>query len=64
MSNPGAEVGRYLEITTSSANRLAAPEEAADLKKYLKMLQNLRPVPLRGTEKGFVAVQENRNYST
>jgi hypothetical protein len=60
----GAEVARYLKVTTSSVNRLAISEEAADLKKHLKMLQNLRPVPLRGIEKGFVAVQENRNYST
>jgi len=43
---------------------LAVSEEAADLKRYLEMLQNLRPVPLRGREKGFVAVGENRNYST
>jgi hypothetical protein len=51
-------------VTTSFEDRLTVSEEAADLKKYLNMLQNLRPVPLRGTEKGFVAVQENRNYST
>ena len=33
----GAEVARYLKITTSSVNRLAISEEAADLKKYHKM---------------------------
>lgn len=38
MGYPGAEVARYLGVTTSSINRLAASEEAADLKKYLKML--------------------------
>ena len=41
MGYPGTEVLHYLEVTTSSVNRLAVPEEAADLKKYLKMLQNL-----------------------
>jgi hypothetical protein len=34
---PGAEVARYLGVTTSSVNRLAISEEASDLKKYLKM---------------------------
>jgi len=34
----GAEVVRYLGVKTSSVNRLAVPEEAVDLKKYLKML--------------------------
>jgi hypothetical protein len=38
MGYPGAEVARYLGVTTSSVNRLAVSEEAADLKKYLKML--------------------------
>jgi hypothetical protein len=38
MDYPGAEVARYLGVTTSSVDRLAAPKEAADLKKYLKML--------------------------
>lgn len=37
MGYPGAEVARYLGVTTSSINRLAASEEVADLKKYLKM---------------------------
>jgi hypothetical protein len=41
MGYPGAEVAYYLGVTTSSANRLAVPEEASDLKKYLIMLQNL-----------------------
>jgi hypothetical protein len=45
MGYPGAEVAHYLGFITSSANRLAAPEETADLKKYLKMLQNLRRAP-------------------
>jgi len=45
MSYIGAEGARYLGVTTSSANRLAVSEEAADSKKYLKMLQNVRPVP-------------------
>ena len=30
---PGAEVARYLGVTTSSINRLAVSSEAADLKK-------------------------------
>ena len=38
MGYPGAEVARYLGVTTSSINRLAASEEVADLKNYLKML--------------------------
>jgi hypothetical protein len=38
MGYSGAEVARYVGITTSSVNRLAISEEAADLKKYLKML--------------------------
>jgi hypothetical protein len=41
---PSAKVARYLGVTTSSVNRLAVSEEAADLKKYLKMLQTLRPI--------------------
>jgi hypothetical protein len=35
---PGCQIARYLGVTTSSVNRLAVPEETADLKKYLKML--------------------------
>ena len=38
MGYPGTEVLHYLEVTTSSVNRLAVSEEAADLKKYLKTL--------------------------
>jgi len=38
MGYPGAEVVHYLRVTTSSVNRLAISEEAADLKKCLKML--------------------------
>jgi hypothetical protein len=38
MGYPGAEVARYLAVTTSSVNRLAISEEAADLKKYPKKL--------------------------
>ena len=38
MGYPGAEVARYLGVTTSSVNRLAVSEEVTDLKKYLKML--------------------------
>ena len=34
---PGAEVARYLGITTSSVNRLAVSEAIPDLKNYLKM---------------------------
>jgi len=41
MGYPDAEVARYLGVTTSSVNLLAVSEEVADLKKYLKMLQNL-----------------------
>jgi hypothetical protein len=36
MGYPGAEVARYLGVTTSSVNHLAVSEEATDLKKYLK----------------------------
>ncbi len=36
MGYPGAEVGRYLGVTTSSVNHLAVSEEATDLKEYLK----------------------------
>ncbi len=35
---PGAEVARFLGVTTSSVNRLAISSETADFKKYLKML--------------------------
>ena len=38
MGYPGAEVARYLGVTTSSVNRLAASEEMVDLAKYSKML--------------------------
>jgi putative transposase len=34
---PGAEVARYLGVTTSSVNRLAVSDETLDLRKYLKM---------------------------
>jgi hypothetical protein len=37
MGYPGAEVARFLGVTTSSVNRLAISEEAANLKKYLKL---------------------------
>jgi len=37
MRYPGAEVARFLGVTTSSVNRLAVSEEVADLKKYRKM---------------------------
>jgi hypothetical protein len=37
MGYPGAEVARFLGVTTSSVNRLAVSEELADLKKYLKL---------------------------
>jgi hypothetical protein len=36
MGYPGAEVARFLRVTTSSVNRLAVSEEPANLKKYLK----------------------------
>jgi len=35
MDYQGAEVACYLGVITSSVNRLAVSEEAADLKKYL-----------------------------
>ena len=38
MDYPGAEVARYLGVTTSSVNRLAVSKEVADLEKYHKML--------------------------
>jgi len=37
MGYPGAEVARFLGVTTSSVNRLALSEEVANLKKYLKL---------------------------
>jgi len=37
MGYPGAEVARFLGVTTSSVNRLAVSEEVANLKKYLKV---------------------------
>jgi putative transposase len=37
MGYPGAEVARFLGVTTSSVNRLAVSEEVANLKKYLKL---------------------------
>ena len=37
MGYPGAEVARFLGVTTSSVNRLAISEEVANLKKYLKL---------------------------
>ncbi len=38
MGHPGAEVARFLGVTTSSVNRLAVSEETPGLRKYLKML--------------------------
>jgi hypothetical protein len=38
MGYPGAEVARYLGVTTSSVDRLAVSDGVADLKKYSKML--------------------------
>jgi hypothetical protein len=37
MGYPGAEVARFLGVTTSSVNRLAVSEDVASLKKYLKL---------------------------
>jgi REP element-mobilizing transposase RayT len=37
MGYPGAEVARFLGVTTSSVNRLAVSEQVVDLKKYLKL---------------------------
>jgi putative transposase len=37
MGYPGAEVARYLGVTTSSVNRLAVSEEVGNLTKYLKL---------------------------
>jgi putative transposase len=37
MGYPGAEVARFLGVTTSSVNRLAVSEEVAHLTKYLKL---------------------------
>jgi putative transposase len=37
MGYPGAEVARFLGVTTSAVNRLVVSEEASDLKKYLKL---------------------------
>jgi len=38
MGYPGAKVARFLGVTTSSVNRLAATEQTPDLWKYTKML--------------------------
>ncbi len=38
MGYPGAEVARFLGVTTSAVNRLAASGEAPDLQKYTKVL--------------------------
>ncbi len=38
MGYPGAEVARFLGVTTFSVNRLATTEEMPDLKEYFKML--------------------------
>ena len=37
MGYRGAEVARFLGVTTSSVNRLAVSEKAANLTKYLKL---------------------------
>lgn len=37
MGYPGAEVARFLGVTTSSVNRLTVSEEVANLTKYLKL---------------------------
>ncbi len=37
MGYPGAEVARFLGVTTSSVNRLAVSEEVAHIRKYLKL---------------------------
>ncbi len=37
MGYPGAEVARFLGVTTSSVNRLAVSQEGANLTKYLKL---------------------------
>jgi predicted transcriptional regulator len=37
MGYTGAEVARFLGVTTSSVNRLAVSEKTADLKKLIKM---------------------------
>ncbi len=37
MGYPGAEVARFLGVTTSSVNRLAVSEETPDLRKYVNM---------------------------
>jgi REP element-mobilizing transposase RayT len=37
MGYPGAEVARFLGVTTSSVNRLAVTQEVADLTKYRKL---------------------------
>ena len=37
MGYPGAEVARYLGVTTSSINRLAVSEEVVNLERYLKL---------------------------
>jgi hypothetical protein len=37
MEYSGAEVARYLGVTTSAVNRLAVSEALPDLKQYLKL---------------------------
>ncbi len=40
---PGAEVARFLGITTSSANRLAVSEELPEFRRFTDAFQNQRP---------------------
>jgi hypothetical protein len=37
MGHPGAEVARYLGVTTASANRLAVSQEVVNLERYLNV---------------------------
>ncbi len=37
MGYSGAEVARYLGVTTSAVNRLAVSEENSETEKYLKL---------------------------
>ena len=50
MGYSGAEGGRYWGVTTSAVNRLALSERLADLGKYLKLFQYLRPPGLYSSE--------------
>jgi hypothetical protein len=40
---PGAEVARFLGVTTSAVNKAASSAEVSEIGKYLKLFRNGRP---------------------